>query len=307
MLVGIEASSDSATPAPGRIIDTVHGGNDRVIGAWEREGVIIDPGPASTVPALLEGLGEIEPHAILLTHIHLDHAAGTGTLLRRFPGAVVYVHEIGAPHLVDPSRLWSSAARLYGERHMRELWGEVLPVPAERVRTLSGGERVEGMEVLHAPGHAAHHVVYLDGDGSAYVGDLAGVRIPPGEVTVMPTPPPEIDVEAWLDSIAALAARDPRRLRLTHFGEITAAAGQLEEASERLRWMAQLARRGEAPFMAEIAAVIDSQPADAAARMRRAMPPEQVWLGLERYWRKRAPEPESSPAGAKDPTSPPQR
>ncbi len=146
-----------------RVIDTEHMGLPGVIGAWEHDGLIVDPGPATTIPALLEGLGEdFEPRAILLTHIHLDHAGGTGTLLERFPGTPVYVHAIGAPHVIDPSRLWKSAARLYGEDRMAELWGDVRPVPAEVVITLEGGERVEGFEVMHAPGHAAHHVVYLE-------------------------------------------------------------------------------------------------------------------------------------------------
>ncbi len=274
--------------APGRIIDTLHAGTDRVIGAWERGGVIIDPGPASTVPTLLEALGDVEPHAILLTHIHLDHAAGTGTLARHFPGLRVYVHEVGAPHIADPSRLWRSASRLYGEENMLELWGEVLPVAEERITVLGGGELVEGMEVLHTPGHASHHVTYLDtADGSAYVGDVAGVRVPPAGITIMPTPPPEIDVEAWLASIDAVCERAPERLRLTHFGEIGEAGAQLQTARETLERMASLARQGEARFMAAIGAEIDAQPPGEAERMRRAMPPEQVWQGLERYWRKR--------------------
>lgn len=209
------------------LIDTNHMGHDRVIGAWLDRDVLIDPGPASTLEALLDGLGEVEPRAILLTHIHLDHAAATGALVRRFPGVRVYVHEIGAPHMIDPSRLWESASRLYGADRMDALWGEVLPVPEEAITTLSGGERVEGFEVIHAPGHAGHHVVYLDHqDGTAYVGDLAGVRIPPGELTIAPTPPPEIDVEAWFDSLDRLAERCPRRLRLTHFGEVEPAQTQ---------------------------------------------------------------------------------
>jgi glyoxylase-like metal-dependent hydrolase (beta-lactamase superfamily II) len=288
--VGASACAVRDAGGVARLIDTMHLGVDRVIGAWERDGAIVDPGPASTVETLLAALGDAEVHAVLLTHIHLDHAGGTGTLLRRFPRARVYVHEIGAPHLIDPSRLLDSAARLYGADRMAELWGEVLPVPAERVTALSGGEVVEGMEVLAAPGHAAHHVVYLDrGDGSAYVGDVAGVRIPPGATTVMPTPPPEIDVDAWQRSIAAVAERAPGRLRLTHFGEVAGAGDQLERARAALARQAELARTGDrGRFMAEIEAEIDSQSADAAQRMRAAMPPEQVWLGLERYWRKRA-------------------
>lgn len=275
-----------------KLIDTHHMGSDRVIGAWltgETGEAIVDPGPASTLEILLAGLGDVEPRALLLTHIHLDHAAASGALCRRFPGLRVYVHEAGAPHVADPARLLKSAARLYGAERMAELWGEVLPVPAERIEVLSGGERVEGMDVLHTPGHAAHHVTYLDpSDGAAYAGDVAGVRIPPGDVTVMPTPPPEIDVEAWQGSVAALAERGPSCLRLTHFGEVAAASAQLDTAAEMLDRQAELARPLDRDrFMRELSRRIADQPADAAERMRRAMPPEQVWLGLERYWRKR--------------------
>jgi glyoxylase-like metal-dependent hydrolase (beta-lactamase superfamily II) len=273
-----------------RLIDTHFLGRDRAIGAWERGGVIVDPGPASTVDAVLAGLADTELRAILLTHIHLDHAGATGTLLGRYPGARVFVHEVGAPHLIDPSRLWRSAARLYGEGRMRELWGEMLPVDSRRVTALRGGERVEGMEVLATPGHAAHHVVYLDdGDGAAYVGDVAGVRIPPADLTVMPTPPPELDLEAWLRSIDALADRRPRSLRLAHFGEVGDAAAQLQAARESLLLTAGWARGSDRDrFLERLDELIGTQPSDSVERMRLVMPPEQVWLGLERYWRKRA-------------------
>ena len=260
-----------------------------MIGAWERDGILIDPGPAVDVPTVVERIGLTDVRAILLTHIHLDHAGGTGALLRRFPAARVYVHEVGAPHLVDPRRLLSSAARLYGAERMTDLWGETLPVPGDRITPLVGGEVVEGLEVLAAPGHAAHHVVYLDPeDDSAYVGDLAGVRIPPAELTLMPTPPPEIDVGAWLRSIATLAERRPRCLRLAHFGEIADADAQLSAAAESLRLTSGWARAGDRErFLGAVEREIDRQPDQSALRMRAAMPPEQLWLGLERYWRKR--------------------
>ena len=126
--------------AVARLIDTMHMGIESSIGAWESDGLIVDPGPAVTIPHVLEQLGpDFEPRAILLTHIHLDHAGGTGTLLARFPGTPVYVHEAGARHVIDPSRLWNSAIRIYGEERMLELWGETLPVPEEVVTTLRGG------------------------------------------------------------------------------------------------------------------------------------------------------------------------
>jgi glyoxylase-like metal-dependent hydrolase (beta-lactamase superfamily II) len=287
--VGPDAAGWEDPRPMARLIDTGYLGRDRTIGAWERDGVIVDPGPASTADAVLAGLGDTELRAILLTHIHLDHAGAAGTLIGRFPEARVFVHEVGAPHLIDPSRLWNSAARLYGARRMTELWGEMLPVDPRRVTALSGGERVEGTEVLATPGHAGHHVVYLDeADGSAYVGDVAGVRIPPADLTLMPTPPPEIDVEAWLRSLDALADRRPESLRLAHFGEAADAEAQLLAARESLQLTAGWARDGDRDrFRERLGDLIAAQPPESAERMRLVMPPEQLWLGLERYWRKR--------------------
>ncbi len=271
-----------------RSIDTDHLGIDRVIGAWERGGILIDPGPASTIESVLAGLEGGEPRAVLLTHIHLDHAGATGTLVRRFPTLPVYVHERGAPHLADPGRLLESARRLYGE-DMERLWGEVLPVPVGNITALSGGERIEGMEVIATPGHASHHVAYLDEAlGDAYVGDVAGVRIPPSEAVWMPTPPPDIDVEAWIESISLLERREPATLRLTHFGVVEQPAVHLRAAREELRTLAEDARTGDRDaFLAQLEARIGREPEGAAQRVSLAMPPEQVWLGLERYWKAR--------------------
>jgi glyoxylase-like metal-dependent hydrolase (beta-lactamase superfamily II) len=271
-----------------RLIDCMHLGNDRVIGAYEIDGLIVDPGPSTCLDTLLAGLTG-EPRALLLTHIHLDHAGASGSLVRRFPDLRVYVHEIGAPHLIDPAKLLESAARLYGD-DMDRLWGEVLPLPEQNVVSLAGGERVEGFRVAYVPGHASHHVAYLhEATGDAYVGDAAGVRIPPLDFTLAPTPPPDIDVEAWERSLDTVAEWRPTRLCLTHFDRADAPAAQLERVRERLRWMAEVARAGEwALFMRRLGAEIErSADADLALRLRQAAPPEQLWLGLERYWRKR--------------------
>src|SRR4051812_18389906 len=177
-----------------RLIDVKHLGRDRVIGAYDIDGVVVDPGPASTVETLLS---EVEPRALALTHIHLDHAGATGVLVKRFPELRVYVHERGAPHLIDPSKLLKSAGQLYGD-DMDRLWGEVIPVPEQNVTILSGGETVEGLEVAYTPGHASHHVTYFDPDsGEAYTGDVAGVRTPPTDFVLPPTPPPDIDIPKW--------------------------------------------------------------------------------------------------------------
>ncbi len=270
------------------LIDCMHLGRDRVIGAYEVDGLIVDPGPSSCLETLLAGL-QSEPRALLLTHIHLDHAGATGSLLERFPKVPVYVHEVGVPHLVDPRKLLKSAGRLYGD-DMERLWGEVLPVPASNVVALSGGEEIEGFRVTYTPGHASHHVAYLhQATGDAYVGDVAGVRIPPHEFTVAPTPPPDIDVEAWERSLDAIGDWLPQRLCLTHFGRVDDVASQLERLRERLRANAERARPGDRErFLASLQADIDAEAGgDAAERLRQAAPPEQLWLGLERYWRKR--------------------
>ena len=273
-----------------RAIDVMHLGRDRVICAYEVGGLVIDPGPAGCVDSLLQGLADTEPRALLLTHIHLDHAGAAGTLARRFPDLLVYVHERGAPHLADPSKLLSSAERLYGEE-MGRLWGRVEPVPEERIRPLSGGEAVEGMQVQYTPGHASHHVAYFrEESGEAFVGDLAGVRIPPHEHTLAPTPPPDIDVELWLDSLHRVASWNPQTLCLTHFGPVSDVEDQLHRVRASLVEHADRARgRDDEQFVrsvdADLRAAVDP---DTAERFVQAAPPAQLWSGLDRYWRKRA-------------------
>ncbi len=274
-----------------REIDTMHLGRDRVIAAHEVRGdLIVDPGPASAIDTLLEGLSG-EPRAVLLTHIHLDHASATGALVRRWPDLRVYVSEVGAPHMVEPKKLLESAGRLYGPENMDRLWGEVLPVPAANVVALAGGEEVEGFRVEHVPGHASHHLVWLDlAEGDAYVGDMAGVRIPPGDFTVAPTPPPEIDVEAWMASIDRIEGLGADRLRLTHFGVAGDVDAQLERVRESLAVQAEAARGGDRDrFLEVLDGRIDAgTDRETALSLRQASPPDQLWQGLERYWRKRA-------------------
>src|SRR5919202_638299 len=270
-----------------RSIDVMHLGRDRVIGAFEpADGVVVDPGPASSVDTLLE---QVEPRALLLTHIHLDHAGATGVLVRRNPELEVYVHERGAPHLIDPSRLLKSAAQLYGDE-MEHLWGEVAPVPEGNVTVLTGGERVEGCRVAYAPGHASHHVIYLHEDsGEALVGDVAGVRIPPSDFTLAPTPPPDIDIEKWHASLSVLADWSPSSLGLTHFGEVSDVFKQLATMKDTLvRWSTLAAELSREEFIErieqELARATDDESALAYVQ---AAPPDQLWQGLERYWRKR--------------------
>jgi glyoxylase-like metal-dependent hydrolase (beta-lactamase superfamily II) len=272
-----------------RLVDVMHLGRDRVIAAHLVRDVIIDPGPGSALSNWAESLTEA-PRAVLLTHIHLDHAGATGTLVRRFPRLQVYVHERGAPHLVDPSKLLTSAGRLYGSENMDRLWGEVAPVPADAIVTFSGGEEIEGFRVVYTPGHASHHVSYLDLDsGEAYVGDMAGVRVPPSAYTLMPTPPPDVDLEAWHQSLFAIGDWRPKSLHLTHFGPVADVEAQLERAHRSLARVAELSHAGDREaYMRTLEADIerDADP-EAAVRLRQAAPPEYDWLGLERYWQKR--------------------
>jgi glyoxylase-like metal-dependent hydrolase (beta-lactamase superfamily II) len=273
-----------------RPIDVLHLGRDRVICAYEVDGVIVDPGPASCVETLIDRLGPTEPRALLLTHIHLDHAGATGVLCRRYPKLNVYVHEVGAPHLVDPSKLLKSAARLYGD-DMRELWGEVAPVSEERITALSGGETVEGFRVAYTPGHASHHVAYLHEDsGDAYVGDVAGVRIPPYDWVVAPTPPPEIDVETWMDSIHRITEWNPQSLRLTHFGQVTNVMDHLHRLRTALVNQAERARmKDEETFIARMEEeLLDASDPATVEAFEQAAPPNQLYMGLKRYWRKKA-------------------
>lgn len=267
-----------------QLIDTMHLGLDRVIGAWVRDGALVDPGPSSSIETVLAAL-DGEPEAIFLTHIHLDHAGATGSLVERYPDLCVYVHEVGAPHLIDPARLLRSAERLYGDG-MERLWGEVLPVPEANVTVVRDGDEVDGLRVIDAPGHASHHVIYLDeSTGDAFCGDVAGVLIPPTDEVWMPTPPPDIDVELWRLTIAALVEREPERLLMTHFGAADDPLRHLDAASTELERLAESARTSErAGFLGALEERIDVQPAEVAERIRTAMPPEQVWLGLERYW-----------------------
>jgi glyoxylase-like metal-dependent hydrolase (beta-lactamase superfamily II) len=271
-------------------IDVRHLGRERVICCWQVGDVLIDPGPESSLETLIEALGEEAPRALLLTHIHLDHAGASGSIVERWPEVVVYVHERGAPHLEDPSKLLESAQRLYGD-DMARLWGDVRPVPRQNLRVLSGGESVDGFRVAYTPGHASHHVCYLhEESGRAFVGDVAGVRIVGGELVLPPTPPPDIDLEAWNASLSQVAEWHPESLGITHFGAIERPYDHLAVVRDRLTAWATLARELDADaFEAHIRQEVEeaTDPETAAAYLQ-AVPPEQQWHGLDRYWGKRA-------------------
>jgi glyoxylase-like metal-dependent hydrolase (beta-lactamase superfamily II) len=268
---------------------------------------LVDPGPSSTLPALrkalsVSGIAMADVRALMLTHIHLDHAGATGTLVRENPSLEVYVHEKGAPHMADPEKLIASATRLWGA-DMDRLWGEVRPVPAGNLRTVAGGERItQGgrlFEVLYTPGHASHHVSYFDeGSGVAFVGDTAGIRIRDNGVVLPPTPPPDIDLGPWRQSLMAIGAWNADTLFVTHFGPHAPAAPHLSEMTDHLDLVADLARRSldreeadeqrETWFSNQVRALLrrrlgdrDAQDYETAGRF------DLNWRGLARYWRKR--------------------
>jgi glyoxylase-like metal-dependent hydrolase (beta-lactamase superfamily II) len=276
-----------------RVIDVNHLGRPHVIGCWEVDGVLIDPGPQSCEETLLAALDGEQPKALLLTHIHFDHAGAAGALVRRWPDLPVYVHERGAPHLIDPARLVASAARLYGgEEGLARLWGEVVPVPEANLRVLSGGEEgVEGaFRVEYTPGHASHHVCYLhEPSGWAFVGDMAGARVPGHEFTLAPTPPPDIDLAAWERSLDVIAGWRPEGLGLTHFGAVEDTLEQVERLRVQLHRQADLAAAGDpAAFAAALSEQARAEAGEDGEALLQAAPPDQLYLGLERWLRKRA-------------------
>jgi glyoxylase-like metal-dependent hydrolase (beta-lactamase superfamily II) len=269
-----------------REIDVHHLGNPLVICCFALDGVLVDPGPESSHQTLVEALDE-PPERILLTHIHLDHAGATGALVRRWPEVEVWVHERGAPHLVDPSKLVASATRLYGD-DMQRLWGEIVPVPEANVRVLSGGEAIGDWRVQYTPGHASHHVSYLhEPSATAFVGDVGGVRIDGGPI-IPPTPPPDIDLELWHASLDAVAAWDPARLAITHFGAYEDVGHEIAAMHEALdRWGALARDTDNDGYVEAVVAEMRRAPgATATEAFLQAMPPDTLWPGLHRYWSK---------------------
>jgi glyoxylase-like metal-dependent hydrolase (beta-lactamase superfamily II) len=277
-------------------LDLLHGGDARCIAAYLVESddglALHDCGPASCVPVLRErlaarGVDVRDLRHLLLSHIHLDHAGAAGTLVREHPALTVHVSEIGAPHLIDPARLEASARRLYGDA-FDELWGELVPVPAGNVRVVD--DRAAGLEVFPSPGHASHHVSYLHEDGTLYAGDAAGVRVAPGRFVFPPTPPPEVDLEAWARTVDDTERREPRRLALTHFGVFDDVARHLAVLRETMHAWAERVAHGmdEPTFVAAARADVAASDPEEAAAYDRAAPYGHCYLGLERYWRKRA-------------------
>ena len=271
-------------------IDLLHQGTPRCIGVYlldtDDGPALCDCGPASTIAALKTGLDRAglalaDVRHLLLSHIHLDHAGAAGTLVREHPGLQVHVSEVGAPHLLDPSRLESSARRLYGDT-FDPLWGELAPVPADNLHVV--GDRVVGLDCFPTPGHASHHVSYLDRDGTLYAGDAAGVRIQPGRYVLPPTPPPDIDVELWQRTIDVIERRAPDRLALVHFGVADDPGRHLAELRLELYDWAQFVQGGasEDEFVAYIRAEVENAGEDLDT-YDVAMPLWQSYRGLKRW------------------------
>jgi glyoxylase-like metal-dependent hydrolase (beta-lactamase superfamily II) len=237
----------------GSVIDLRWMGRPGLIGSWRVDDVLIDCGPSTTLPTLLEALGDWRPRAILLTHIHFDHAGAVGALVERWPEVEVIVHRAGARHLIDPSRLWASARRVFGDE-LEHRFGEMRPVPAERVRALDGGERIAGFEVAATPGHAVHHLAYLHAaSGRAFVGDVCGVVLDGGPV-LPPTPPPDVALEDWKASLALVAAWGPVDLALSHYGLVEAAAPHIAALSAALDEQERAALGGEEAYVGHVRA-----------------------------------------------------
>jgi glyoxylase-like metal-dependent hydrolase (beta-lactamase superfamily II) len=234
-------------------LDLRHLDLEGAIAAYVLEGdepTVIDPGPSTTLERLREGLGALgigprDLRHVVLTHVHLDHAGATGHLMKVYPRATVYVHVDGAPHMVDPTRLVASTRRTFGEAHDR-LWGDVLPVPADRIRAWSPGDPGpwRGLRPLPTPGHIAHHLAYLDeGDGTLFSGDAMGIVLSDDAPTHPPTPPPAVDLRAWQRTLEEVSVVAPERFGATHFGIHPDATARARQLAERLAALERRVRR----------------------------------------------------------------
>lgn len=268
---------------------------------------LVDPGPSTTLQnlsAALErkGIRFADVRQLLLTHIHLDHAGATGSIVAKHPHIDVVVHERGAPHMADPSKLLASAGRLYGQ-DMGPFWGEVLPVPSANLRVVRGGETLAAggreLSVAYTPGHASHHVSYLDrASRIAFVGDTAGIVRGASKYVMPPTPPPDIDIEAWHASAERILEWDPDTLFLTHFGPHRGARQQFQAMFENIAgWSGSVRRLLAEPSLNDDERqrrFVDEAFADLMRRVGESEAEGYVragglnysYQGLARYWKK---------------------
>jgi glyoxylase-like metal-dependent hydrolase (beta-lactamase superfamily II) len=278
------------------LIDLRHDGVPRSLGSFLLAGdepALVDCGPTSCIGALEAGLAEnglelTDLRHVLLTHVHLDHAGAAGALVRRHPELKVHVGEVGAPHVLDPSRLERSARRVFGDS-LDRLWGELVPVPPQNLEIVR--DRAVGLEAFPTPGHAVHHVTYLAPDGSCFTGDVAGVRISPARRVFPAAPPPDIDLESWRRSLDEIERRRPARLCLPHFGVFDDVREHLASMRKEVARWAERVRLGitEEEFAVaveeELAQDVD---ADVARSYEQAAALDSSWAGLRRYWDRQA-------------------
>jgi glyoxylase-like metal-dependent hydrolase (beta-lactamase superfamily II) len=304
--------TETSEVAPGiAAIDTMMAGRSKVTSAYlirADEPTLVETGPTTSLASVIEGLdalgiGPADLAHVVLTHIHLDHAGGVGALAARFPRAVVWVHDRGAPHLADPSKLVRSAARVYGEERLRELFGAVDPVPGDRIRSIVEGDRVSmgdrALDVLYTPGHASHHVALVESEtGALFTGDALGIHLPDVRVLRPATPPPDIDIELALQSIERIRKGARSVLMFSHFGPVSDVDELCRLASERLEKWAGIVRgamdeTGDIDRIAEILRDRTASEFDAALtpsdldRYQLLSTDRINAEGLVRYWRKR--------------------
>jgi len=253
----MDADLEVASVANGiTVIDTCMAGQRELNAVYfiaAQEPALVETGPGADGPTVSRALDRLGISAddlahVVVTHIHIDHAGGAGALLRRFPRATLWVHEIGAPHLVDPSRLVASTARTYGAERMRAFYGETLPVPTDRIRPMVDGDRVglgdRSLEVLHTPGHASHHVSMIDDATDAmFTGESIGSHLPWANCYRPALPPPEVDVEVALSSIHRMRLAEPSVLLTSHFGPVVNPDDGFSRATERIRLWSETVRR----------------------------------------------------------------
>lgn len=307
-----QESQSGASLPDSPILDLNFLGYPEAIASFLMEGghdlALVDCGPSSCLPTLRAKLAErglkvTDLTAVLLTHIHFDHAGAAGTLVRENPRLRVYVHSVGAKHMASPERLLASATRLYGDA-MQHMFGEFLPVPQENLSALEGGEQFQiagrKIEVAYTPGHASHHVSFFDqSNGTAFIGDTTGLRLPGYDLVAPVTPPPDVDLDLWDRSLTDIAHREPSNLFLTHFGPYADVREHLDKTREGThRWAERAAgiMASTDDAAARIARFVNESeeefhrqiPAEAVVRYKGGANATLSWYGLERYWRKRA-------------------
>jgi glyoxylase-like metal-dependent hydrolase (beta-lactamase superfamily II) len=295
------------------LLDTNHVGFSGTVGVYVLPGdngfALIETGPGSTLATIKQSIASLglelsKLKAILVTHIHLDHAGAAGQLVQE-TGATLYVHERGAPHLIDPSKLLASAERIYGDL-MQRLWGTMVPAPKEKVVALAGGERLNivghDIDVIYTPGHASHHVVFLLDGETMFTGDAAAIHFAGSSVIRPALPAPEIDLETWQDSLDKMLGVKPKRLLLTHYGEVRDAEAHLRQVVERNQEWATLILEGlqkgeDAKVLEQRLHEISLQElvasgasAEVIQRHRITSNDQMTVMGVTRYWQKHHPE-----------------